>query len=482
MRGLQCPKQLWFLKNKPELKQQKPKQETAAIKSGIQIGELAKRLFPGGVDVTFDSKDFAGMLAQTQEYIEQGKKIIYEATFSVDGSFVMADILVNLDGQWHMYEVKESTKVKPHHVEDIAFQWQAIAKNIPLSKAYVVHINKHYIRADELDVKCLFTIEEVTEKVLSLQDKVSTLITEFSNIYSGPEPQQKIGSHCKSPYMCDFRKQCWPEVSSNSVFKLYRLNKNKKFEWFHQGIQTIQDAYEQKKLNTVQKIQVETIQLGMPIFNKSVIEPFLGKLVFPIYFFDFETFMEAAPRFKGQRPYMQMPFQYSLHILHENRVLEHKEFLGCELTDPRKELVLRMLEDLDEKGSIVAFNQTFEVSRIQELAEAFSEYQDELLALVPRFSDLLDPFRNLGYYHPNFNGSFSIKSVLPALFPVDSELDYKKLNIQNGGMAMDTFAKLHLIKDKRKVDQIRADLLAYCHLDTLAMVRIYEFLERLCEQ
>jgi hypothetical protein len=103
---------------------------------------------------------------------------------------------------------------------------------------------------------------------------------------------------------------------------------------------------------------------------------------------------------------------------------------------------------------------------------------DELLALNERFIDLAYPFQHKHYYHPKFNGKYSIKVVLPTLFPDDDELDYKKLGtIQNGGDAMDTFAKLHLLKDKSKLAEIKRDLLAYCRLDTLAMVRIWEKLQ-----
>ena len=120
------------------------------------------------------------------------------------------------------------------------------------------------------------------------------------------------------------------------------------------------------------------------------------------------------------------------------------------------------------------------MSRIKELANHNADKKDQILALNERFVDLIVPFRGRGYYHPNFNGSFSIKSVLPAMFPDDPELNYKKLGtIQNGGDAMDTFANLHLLKEPSKRDDIRKDLLAYCHLDTLAMVRIWEELHNI---
>jgi hypothetical protein len=179
---------------------------------------------------------------------------------------------------------------------------------------------------------------------------------------------------------------------------------------------------------------------------------------------------------------MQMPFQYSLHIVDDLGNMTHSDFLGDHNSDPRRELCEQMLRDIPESGSIMAYNQSFEISRIREMAKEFDDLSEGLLALVERFVDLIVPFRNGGYYHPDMNGSFSIKSVLPALFADDPELSYKNLNIQDGGMAMDTFANLHLIEDKALLPQIREDLLDYCKLDTLAMVRIFDNLQEIASK
>ena len=195
---------------------------------------------------------------------------------------------------------------------------------------------------------------------------------------------------------------------------------------------------------------------------------------------DFETFQNAIPRFDNQRPYAQMPFQYSLHIVHEDGTMEHKEFLGDENSDPRGALIAQMLEDITPSGSIVAYSKSFEMTQIKNLALFKPEQSNALLALNERFIDLAYVFQKKYYYHPKFKGKYSIKVVLPTLFPNDDELDYKKLgSIQNGGDAMDTFANLYLLKDKTKIDEIKKDLLAYCRLDTLAMVRIWEELHEI---
>jgi len=261
------------------------------------------------------------------------------------------------------------------------------------------------------------------------------------------------------------------------------MNWSTKFEMYWEDIITYDDIPKDFPLTDIQELQIETCKTKEPFVDKSIIEDFLGTIKYPINFFDFETFQDAIPRFDNQRPYQQIPFQYSLHILHEDGTLEHKEFLGDENSDPRDLLIEQMLGDITETGSIVAYNQSFEMSRINELAKFKPSREEKLLALNERFVDLIVPFRVGGYYHPDFNGSFSIKSVLPAMFPDDDELDYKKLgSIQNGGDAMDTFANLHLLKDKSKLAAIKKDLLAYCRLDTLAMVRIWEKLHNIVSE
>lgn len=483
IRGLQCYKSLWLYKNKPELRDSPDQAQESLFDTGNDVGELAKQLFPNGQEIKFDANNFDGMIAKTKELIKSGCEVIYEATFNENGIFAMADILVKNGSAWDMYEVKASTNVKEYHLNDAAIQWYALSNAINLNRAYIIHINNQYIRQGELDTNQLFTITDVTEEVQNKQFQIPFNLEQMQQMLSEDVPNIDIGTHCSDPYACDFQGHCWQHISYPSIFNLYWMNGNKKFEMYYKGMKTYEDIPSDFKLNTTQKLQVDTNKSKEPYVDKKIIKDFLDTIEYPINFFDFETFQNAIPRFDNQRPYMQIPFQYSLHILYEDGTIEHKEFLGDENKDPRNDLINQMLEDITKTGSIVAYNQSFEMSRIKELASFNIEKQDELLALNERFVDLIVPFRGRGYYHPNFHGSFSIKSVLPAMFPNDNELDYKKLGlIQNGSDAMDTFAKLHLLKDKSKRDAIRKDLLAYCHLDTLAMVRIWERLHDLIEK
>lgn len=480
IRGLQCHKSLWLLKNTPELREEPDRAQESLFNTGYNVGEAAKDLFPGGVEIEFNAENFKGMLDKTKELIENGTEVIYEASFSLDGIFVMIDLLVKRGEVWDMYEVKASTEVKQYQLNDASIQWHVVSQVIPLDKAYIVHIDKTYERQGNLEVDKLLKREDVTAMLLEMQEQIEPNLEEMKEVLGGDMPDVDIGGHCSDPFGCDFKQHCWKHIPSPSVFNLYWMNWSKKFEMYYKGIVSYEDIPREQKLSFTQELQVSTARIKEPYINPDVICSFVQEVEYPINFFDFETFFEAIPRFDHQRPYQQIPFQYSLHILHEDGTLEHKEFLGDEHSDPRDVLITRMLSDITEQGSIIAYNQSFEKRRIRELATYDSNKSKELLALNERFIDLIIPFRNGGYYHPDFHGSFSIKSVLPALFPNNPELDYKKLgSVQNGGDAMDTFLNLHLLKDPTQREDIRKDLLAYCNLDTLAMVRIWEKLKQI---
>ncbi|MDF1881270.1 DUF2779 domain-containing protein [Sulfurimonas sp. MAG313] len=474
IQALQCHKALWLNKHRPELKGEYDGNRLDVIKSGNTIGELAKDLFPGGEEIEFNRDDFKGMLSKTKDLVAEGKDVIYEATFSEKGIFAMADILVRNEDKWDIYEVKGSTSVKDVHVDDAAVQWYALSKVLELNNAYIVHVNNEYVRKGDLDVHALFTIENITEDVLAKQEEIPKQLKEMETVLDGKMPEIKIGKHCSNPYECDFSDFCWKDVPYPSVFNIsYAMGKQ--WSLYEQGIVKIEDIPDDFYFGPNASLQIKHHHSQEIKIDKSEIKEFLDTIEYPINFFDFETFQNVVPRFDGQRPYAQMPFQYSLHILHEDGRLEHKEFLGDENCDPRRPLAQQMLKDLTPRGSIAAFSQGFEKGQIRRLAEFVDDISEELLDLTERFVDIAHPFQQKNYYHPGFNGRYSIKVVLPTLFPNDDELDYKKLgSVQNGGDAMDTFANLYLLKDVCKRDQIRKDLLAYCRLDTLAMVRIWE--------
>ena len=473
IRGLQCPKSLWLYKNCPELRSKPDAQTEALFETGYQVGNLAKKLFPGGVEIPFEPSDFDGMIRRTRELIDDGADVIYEAAFKERGIFAMADILVRDGTGWKIYEVKASTQVKTYQIDDASIQWYALSEALELKGAYIVHIDNQYVRDGELDISRLFSIEDITEQVLAKQGEIPQKLQELEAVLQGAEPDIDIGPHCFDPFECDFRAHCWAHVpNQGSVFELSYAG-GKQWKLYQDGILRIEEVPDDYPLGTNASLQVAQHKSQTVKIDRKKIATFLDTIRYPINFFDFETFQEAIPRFDGQRPYQQMPFQFSIHILHRDGRLEHREFLADERSDPRCEVTRRMLEAITPEGSIVAYNQSFEIAQIKNLAEACPQHREALLALIDRFVDLAVPFQKKSYYHPNFGGRYSIKVVLPTLFPDDPQLDYTRLgSVRNGGDAMEIFAKLHRLKDVTKREAIRNDLLAYCRLDTLAMVKI----------
>ncbi len=217
-----------------------------------------------------------------------------------------------------------------------------------------------------------------------------------------------------------------------------------------------------------------------PYINRAKIKEFLSELSYPLYFLDFETFQQAIPEYDGVSPYMQIPFQYSLHILNEeDGELKHKEFLGTGGEDPRLDLVKQLCIDIPENVCTLAFNMGFEKGVLTKLAENYPDYSEHLLNIKENIKDLMIPFKDYDYYNREQMGSYSIKKVLPALCKDDPELDYKSLDgIHNGSEAMNAFAELKW-KSEEETEKIRRSLLAYCKLDTLAMVKILDKLRDL---
>ena len=171
-----------------------------------------------------------------------------------------------------------------------------------------------------------------------------------------------------------------------------------------------------------------------------------------------------------------MPFQFSLHVQDEPLgELHHYEFIARPGSDPRSSIADKLLEWIPTEGTIIAYNQSFEMSCIKSLADIDTDNSRSLLELNERFLDLIIPFKKGHYYHPLFNGSFSIKNVLPALCHDDPSLRYDELNIKNGGDASLTYRNFNEINSDDH-EKVLSDLYAYCRLDTLAMVKILEHL------
>ena len=480
IRGLQCHKALWLYRNRRDLMPSADANRLAVFATGHEVGELAKALFPGGTEIEFDAGNFDAMIEQTAALINSGTDVIYEATFGNGDLLVMADILVRAGDHWDFYEVKSSTRVKPYHLNDAAFQWKVINEQVSVDQAHVVHINNRYQLEQQLDPAQLLKIVDVTESVRQMQPDLERSLSSMQAMLQRDEPDIAIGMQCNNPFECDFKARCWQSVPQPSVFDLHQLAGERKFELFHQGKAQYKDL-QYLPLNPAQTLQISTALNGETHVDPLQLGEFIHSAVYPLHFLDFETLQDAIPKLPRQRPYQQIPFQYSLHILQRDGQLAHREYLADEHGDPRSTLAKQLLRDMGEQGSIVAYSQSTEIAAINTLANACPELAATLRSMTGRFIDLLTPFRGLMYYHPDFNGKFSIKSTLPAMFPDDPEADYHQLEVQDGRMAMSVYAGLAQITDPDERHRTREALRAYCRLDTLAMVKVWQQLAALVD-
>jgi hypothetical protein len=469
-RGLQCHKSLWLFKNRRDLQQKPDAGLQARFDAGTEVGLLAQKLFPGGIGLEYEN-GISKNISKTQELIASGTETIYEATFRHDNVLAMVDILHKGDNGWEMYEVKSTTATKDIFINDTAIQYYVIkGSGLDITGAFLVHLNNRYTRMGNLDLRALFTVDDVTELTLDRLAGIPQKLDDMRRSLEGGEPDIDIGPYCAAPYECDFKSYCWQHIPECSVFDIANLRSNRKFALYYGGTLRLHDIPDDFSLSESMRIQVDAELTGRKFLNLRNIKEFLIKIKEPAGFLDFETFMEPVPSFDGQRPYQQIPFQYSLHIS-ENGKLMHHEFLGKEGRDPRQSFIKKLLKDISACKIILVYNQAFEVARLQEIAKDFPEFLNGIESIIARIVDLMIPFRKKDYYTREMCGSHSIKYVLPAMVP---DLNYDNLTIADGEMAMLAYAGLSSMDEGAEKEKIRQDLLEYCRLDTLAMVRIWE--------
>ena len=475
LKGLQCEKALYLYKHHYNLKDKISANQQAIFNQGNIVGDLAQDLFKGGVDASPSSYfKMQESVYKTKDFIEAGETIIYEATFQYNEVLAALDILVKDEDGWKAYEVKSSTGVSETNIRDAAIQYYTIKNSgIDLKDISIVHINNQYVKERNLDIEQLFSIESVHDKVLELLPSISNKVNRLKGVIRSSEsPNKDIGTHCSDPYDCDFKGTCWKHIPDYSIFNISRLNQDKKFNLYRQGILTLdQIDLKTTKLNSNQLLQVKSEVEKTSYINHEKIKIFTDELNYPLYFLDFETMTSAVPIYDNSRPYQQLVFQYSLHIQNKSGETEHCEYLAepNPNRDPRAQFVTQLIEDCGNEGDILVYNIGFERGKLKDLIDLYPEYSIEINAIISRLKDLMLPFQKKWYYTPEMRGSYSIKQVLPALVP---SLSYDDLDIKDGGSASTIFMQMVNGTFEGDYKKTKADLLAYCKLDTWAMVEI----------
>lgn len=414
---------------------------------------------------------------QTDERIQ----VDFQRAFQTMDLYAKSDVVVTdrSNGEIDIYEIKSSSKVKPEHLEDVAFQ-KIVAQQsgFIVKNCYVLILNGEYTRNGEIDPEQLFKIEDVTEQISCMISTTESQI-DAAIAFADSVPVPSLVDYCPEKLDCEYVRLNFPDLPDYTVFNISRINKGKLTELLERNILDIRDIPDGFKLSDKQQIHVTAAKTGQPIIDAVKIIERISSLPYPLHFLDYETFSYAIPQFDGVRPFQQMCFQYSLHTIHEKGgEPEHKAFLARSEENPPYELAARLKQDLsDNLGTVFVWYEGFEKTRNEEMAVMFPEFTEFFNELNARTYDLMKIFSDNLYVHPAFKGSSSIKKVLPVLCP---HLSYKELGIGDGLTA--SISWYRAVKWDNLDDAIRnktfSDLDAYCHLDTKAMVEIfYKLLE-----
>ena len=459
---LNCPKSLWLLKHDAE---NYPQGEFSAFlqkltREGYEVERYVRQYFAN-----------AG-----------GRSVDFQSNFETDdGLYARADAVEQTsNGDTVIYEVKSSTRVKTdndhNHIKDACFQKIcAESAGQKIDQVFLVHLNGNYVRKGDIDPSELLVFVDVTKEVNHIARATETEINEALDLLRQAEIDKNGCSclHKSRANHCDTFSIFNPDIPTPSIYSIPRLSAKKRDELIANSIFALDEIPDNYPLSENQMIVVSAAKNAQPQIDLNEIQRFLAHLMFPLYFFDFETFASAVPIIDGASPHRHFPVQYSLHIIDQDGSLKHKEFLEREASLPVR-LVEQMQSDIGAEGNIVSWHASFEKTQNREMARLFPDKKAFLNNLNDRMVDLEDVFKT-AYVDTRFDGSTSIKKVLPVVCP---HLNYKDLDVQDGSLAMEAWERMIKAKAEES-EKIARGLLKYCERDTLAMVEIYRFLKAL---
>ena len=476
----QCPKRLWLEIHQPELKDDSGAE--AVYQIGNEIGDVARKIYDTegrGVLINFKEIGYEEAFLQSAELLRQGSGPIFEAGLKMPGALAFADVMLpERSGKtlrWHMIEVKAASGVKDYYHDDIAVQaYIAEAAGIDLASVSLAHVESSFVYPGDGDYEGLLKEVDFTQAATSCRGKVEEWLVEAHAVAELPEePAMAMGEQCTIPHVCGFCDYCGRDAvtAEYPLTSLPNFSGRRKTAVEAMGIADLRDVPDEY-LTKTQKWVRDVTRSGQTYLDAAGAAADLGGLGFPVRFLDFESVMLAVPIWKGTRPYQQIPFQFSLHHREESGQLTHEAFLDLSGNDPSASLARALIEGCGDQGPVFAYNAAFEKMVMRTLGARFPEYEPGLLRIVARVVDLL-PIAKARFYDPSQHGRWGLKSILPAACP---DLSYEHLNgVADGAMAVVAFREAIApgTTPERKA-KIEKELLAYCHLDTLGLVRLWE--------
>ena len=469
--ALQCPVRAWN-----EMNLTTPKLLTTydkfILEEGLDIHKKAQHLFPDGLLITGDNISAA---IRTAELLNDPDiSTLFEATFMIHNGITKADILRKTTSGLHLYEIKSGLNPSEEYLDDIAYTTMICKQaGMPLSKCSLLLIDRDYRHG--MPITALFKEHDCTEQVLKhtqeFWNQYDSIVKKMSS--ERILPLRDIYG-CKN---CEYIDECFKNNPQYHIFDLPRLRHSKFCRLRELGINSIENIPADFDLTANQEKVREAVKAGKPYIDKERLKRELEQLVYPLYFLDFETVTTAIPLYEDISPYTQIPTQYSLHVCSKAGQVVHHEYLSDHKKDCRRKLAEKLIGHCGSEGSVFCYT-SFEKTVLNNLILLFPDFKKELEGLVDRLVDLCAILQR-NYYHPDFHGSYSIKNVLPIMV---KDLNYDNMEISNGSDAVAQFAYLARGKyGKEEEKVVRQNLLEYCKLDTLAMVKVWEKLQELSQ-
>lgn len=470
----QCPKAFFFYKNLPWLKDKISPDKEFVFKRGHQVGIFAQQLFPGGIDVSLQCENTAGALQLTAQLIHQKEKVIYEATFLLNGVLIMVDILCLTPHGYEAYEVKSSLRVSDVYLRDVCLQYYVLKQALPqFQDLFLVTLNPEFEKKGEVNPRQLFRKRSVKEKAELNWNYFEDRVQRAHQVLDENRiPNVPVGPHCFRPYQCDYFSVCWKEeLSNDSIFHLPFTNKETQFEWHqagHKRINQVPDEILRKE--SLQRIK-QAFERYEPVYNLEEIRNFVRKVKAPVAAMDMEVWSPAIPVLEYTRPFEQIPFLAGF-----TDGSKQDFYFTLHFQDDRRAFAESLLTMAAPYETILVYDRNLELQVISSLQVLFPDLSAALELLRNKIVDVFDVFMKLHYYHPGFRNAFSLKVTSTVLLGISYN------NIGSGLEAMSVYEELRKMSNPLYQEMEKQKLTDYCITDCRATLELFLFLEKLAHK
>lgn len=434
MWGLQCPLRLWRAKQAPRTPHVLDPHSPAG-----QIHAHARGMFPDGVRIP-QKLPWPEAVAQSAQAMDSAR-VVFRPAIAFEGLRIRPDLLLRLPkGGWRLGRVKATTKLRAIHLQELAIEaWVMEQAGLGPAEIGVLCINRRYrANKDEPLLRWVDRSDKVRALARALPQAVQSL---RARLALETAPEEPTGRRCRWPRRCPYLPECEPAS--------------------------------ERELPTGEEPQARLVRRAIETKSLRVLPGLLSRLEHPgpRFYLDFEAVAPVIPTLPNLKPFTTLPVQFSVHR-QSTEALESRAYLHRDSSDPRPPLAAALLDALEQEGPIYVWGE-FEAKVIHKLAAACPDLERPLKALPPRIVDLQTLTRSHAY-HPDFQGSWSIKRVLPALVPSQS---YTDLAVNDGAQAVLVWTRMqHPDTPQAESEALAEQLLAYCEMDTLALIHIRDAL------